>query len=87
MTRHTPTKIALIGGTGAIGEALALRFGRDTDSALTIGSWDERKALEMFPFDSTEERRAAGLVLETVTDMSPKEGLRPYYHSVPRDNS
>lgn len=46
MTRRTPTKIALIGGTGAIGEAFALRFGRDTDYALTIGSRDERKAVE-----------------------------------------
>lgn len=37
-------QLALLGGTGDIGEALALRFGRDTDVDLWIGSRDEAKA-------------------------------------------
>ncbi|RKD89223.1 NADPH-dependent F420 reductase [Halopiger aswanensis] len=45
-TNATTTEIALLGGTGEIGEALALRLGRDADYPLTIGSRDERKASE-----------------------------------------
>lgn len=37
-------EIALLGGTGDIGKALALRFGRDTDVPLAVGSRDAEKA-------------------------------------------
>lgn len=37
-------EIALIGGTGDIGEGLALRFGFDTDHTIVIGSRDEARA-------------------------------------------
>jgi NADPH-dependent F420 reductase len=37
-------RIALLGGTGDIGEGLALRWGRDTDHELLIGSRDPEKA-------------------------------------------
>lgn len=37
-------RIALLGGTGDIGEGLALRWGRDTDHELVIGSRDPEKA-------------------------------------------
>lgn len=37
-------KIALLGGTGDIGEGLALRWGRDSDYELVIGSRDPGKA-------------------------------------------
>ncbi|AFZ73201.1 NADPH-dependent F420 reductase [Natronobacterium gregoryi] len=37
-------RIALLGGTGDIGEGLALRFGRDTDHEILIGSRDPEKA-------------------------------------------
>ncbi|ADD05138.1 F420H2:NADP oxidoreductase [Natrialba magadii ATCC 43099] len=37
-------RIALLGGTGDIGEGLALRFARDTDHELLIGSRDPEKA-------------------------------------------
>ncbi|ELZ23259.1 NADPH-dependent F420 reductase [Natrinema limicola] len=37
-------RIALLGGTGDIGEGLALRFGRDTNHELLIGSRDPEKA-------------------------------------------
>jgi len=39
-------ELALLGGTGDIGEALALRFGRDTDVVLTIGSRTAEKAAD-----------------------------------------
>ncbi len=37
-------RLALLGGTGDIGEGLALRFGKDTDHELLIGSRDPEKA-------------------------------------------
>ncbi|QLG29142.1 NADPH-dependent F420 reductase [Halorarum halophilum] len=37
-------RIALLGGTGDIGEGLALRWGRDTDHELLVGSRDPEKA-------------------------------------------
>ena len=39
-------RIALLGGTGEIGEGLALRWGHDTDHSLVIGSRDPEKARE-----------------------------------------
>jgi len=36
--------VALLGGTGDIGEGLALRLARDTDHAVTVGSRDAEKA-------------------------------------------
>ncbi|QLG63757.1 NADPH-dependent F420 reductase [Halorarum salinum] len=37
-------RIALLGGTGDVGEGLALRWGRDTDHELLVGSRDPEKA-------------------------------------------
>lgn len=48
-------RLALLGGTGDIGEAFALRFARDTDVELWIGSRDAAKA------ESTVERYRAEL--------------------------
>jgi 8-hydroxy-5-deazaflavin:NADPH oxidoreductase len=39
-------RIALLGGTGDIGQGLALRFARDTDHEILIGSRDPEKARE-----------------------------------------
>lgn len=39
-------RIALLGGTGDIGEGLALRFAHDTDHEILIGSRDPEKARE-----------------------------------------
>ncbi len=39
-------QVALLGGTGDIGEGLALRLARDTDHEIVIGSRDEAKAAE-----------------------------------------
>ena len=38
--------IALLGGTGDIGEGLALRFGRDTDHTVIVGSRDAERGRE-----------------------------------------
>ncbi|MEF8779794.1 MAG: NADPH-dependent F420 reductase [Haloferacaceae archaeon] len=37
-------RIALLGGTGDVGEGLALRWARDTDHAVVVGSREEEKA-------------------------------------------
>lgn len=37
-------RIAILGGTGDIGEGLARRFGRDTDHSICLGSRDEERA-------------------------------------------
>ncbi len=37
-------EIAILGGTGDIGEGLALRWGRDTDHRVVVGSRDEERA-------------------------------------------
>lgn len=50
-------QIALLGGTGDIGEGLAVRWARDTDHAITIGSRDPDKAARRV--DDYEERLAA----------------------------
>lgn len=39
-------KIALLGGTGDIGKGLALRWARDTDHSIVVGSRDPEKAEE-----------------------------------------
>ncbi|APW97507.1 NADPH-dependent F420 reductase [Halobiforma lacisalsi AJ5] len=46
-------RIALLGGTGDIGEGLALRFARDTDHEILVGSRDPEKAR-----DAVEEYEA-----------------------------
>ncbi|MFC7239655.1 NADPH-dependent F420 reductase [Saliphagus sp. GCM10025317] len=52
-------RIALLGGTGDIGEGLALRFARDTDHEILIGSRDPEKA-----------RDAADTYVETIESQS-----------------
>jgi len=42
----TGMEIAILGGTGDIGEGLALRWGRDTDHAVTVGSREAERARE-----------------------------------------
>jgi reduced coenzyme F420:NADP oxidoreductase (EC 1.6.99.-) len=39
-------EVALIGGTGDIGEGLALRFGRDTDHTVVVGSREAERGQE-----------------------------------------
>ena len=49
--------VALLGGTGDIGEGLALRFGRDTDHTVVVGSRDAERG-----------REAAAAYTDTLTD-------------------
>jgi NADPH-dependent F420 reductase len=44
-TTTTTTTIALLGGTGDLGEGLALRWGRDTNHDLLVGSRDTDRAV------------------------------------------
>jgi NADPH-dependent F420 reductase len=37
-------RVAILGGTGDVGEGLALRWGRDTDHAVVVGSRDAERA-------------------------------------------
>lgn len=37
-------RVAILGGTGSLGEGLALRIARDTDHTVTVGSRDSEKA-------------------------------------------
>ncbi|ESS06739.1 MAG: putative dinucleotide-binding enzyme, partial [uncultured archaeon A07HB70] len=37
-------RVAILGGTGDVGEGLALRFGRDTGHAVVVGSRDAERA-------------------------------------------
>jgi NADPH-dependent F420 reductase len=37
-------RVAILGGTGDVGEGLALRWGRDTDHAVAVGSRDAERA-------------------------------------------
>ncbi|RQG93067.1 NADPH-dependent F420 reductase [Natrarchaeobius halalkaliphilus] len=53
-------RIALLGGTGDIGEGLALRFARDTDHEILIGSRDPEKAREaVASYEAELEARGA----------------------------
>ncbi|ARS89373.1 NADPH-dependent F420 reductase [Natrarchaeobaculum aegyptiacum] len=53
-------RLALLGGTGDIGEGLALRFARDTDHEILIGSRDPEKARDAVA-DYEDDLEARGL--------------------------
>ncbi len=55
-------ELAILGGTGDIGEGLAMRFASDTDHTITIGSRDAAKATERA---STYEERLSEHGVET----------------------
>ena len=57
-------EIAILGGTGDIGEGLALRWGRDTDHRVVVGSRDEeraRSAAETYRSRLAERGQDAGI--------------------------
>ncbi len=80
-------RIALLGGTGDIGEGLALRWGRDTDHELLIGSRDPEKArdaadeYEATLEDHGRERTIKGFANEMAADRADVVVLAvpPYY--------
>ncbi|AEH38041.1 NADPH-dependent F420 reductase [Halopiger xanaduensis] len=80
-------RIALLGGTGDIGEGLALRFGRDTDHEVLVGSRDPESARDAVAgYEETLEAHGAeatvkGFVNEMVTDRADVAVLAvPPYH-------
>ncbi|MFA9417295.1 NADPH-dependent F420 reductase [Natrinema sp. HArc-T2] len=80
-------RIALLGGTGDIGEGLALRFGRDTSHELLIGSRDPEKArdavadYEAALEDHTDSVDIKGFVNEMAADRADIVVLSvPPYH-------
>lgn len=77
-------RIALVGGTGEIGEGLALRLGRDTEFELTIGSRDERKASDCADAYRRELRRhGVDRSIEAATNESAAEEATVVVLSVP----
>ena len=80
-------RIALLGGTGDIGEGLALRWGHDTDHELLIGSRDPEKARAKAEEYETEldsrgvERSIKGFANEMAADRAQVVVLSvpPYY--------
>jgi len=81
-------RIALLGGTGDIGQALALRWARDTDHEILIGSRDPEKAREKTDEYETEldsvgvEREVKGFANEMVADRADVVVLAvPAFHA------
>ncbi|TYL38334.1 NADPH-dependent F420 reductase [Natronococcus pandeyae] len=80
-------RIALLGGTGDIGQGLALRFARDTDHEVLIGSRDPEKARDAVErYEAELEGRGAdanikGFVNEMAADRADVVVLSvpPYY--------
>jgi hypothetical protein len=80
-------RIALLGGTGDVGEGLALRWGFDTDHELLIGSRDPERAREKAAEYETEldsrgvERTINGFANEMAADRAQVVVLSvPPYH-------
>jgi NADPH-dependent F420 reductase len=80
-------RIALLGGTGDIGQALALRWASDTDHEILIGSRDPEKAREKAEEYETEldsvgvERDVKGFANEMAADRADVVVLAvPAYH-------
>ena len=80
-------RIALLGGTGDIGEGLALRFARDTDHEVLIGSRDPEKARDAVAEYETDledrgvETKITGFANEMAADRADVVVLSvpPYY--------
>jgi len=80
-------RIALLGGTGDIGQALALRWARDTDHEILIGSRDAARARQKADEYETEldsvgvEREVKGFANEMAADRADVVVLAvPAYH-------
>ncbi|PSQ52679.1 NADPH-dependent F420 reductase [Halobacteriales archaeon SW_8_65_20] len=80
-------RIALLGGTGDIGKGLALRWGRDTDHGIVLGSRDPEKARSAADeYEATlasrgVEAKITGFVNEMAADRADVAVLAvPAYH-------
>jgi len=69
-------RIALLGGTGDIGEGLAVRWGRDTDHELLVGSRDPERA-----------RAAADDYVETVADAGGDATVKGFDNAMAADRA
>ncbi|WP_277553945.1 NADPH-dependent F420 reductase [Halobaculum limi] len=69
-------RIALLGGTGDIGEGLAVRWGRDTDHELLVGSRDPEKA-----------RTAADDYVETVANAGGDATIKGFDNAMATDRA
>lgn len=69
-------RIALLGGTGDIGEGLALRWGRDTTHELLVGSRDPERA-----------RDAAESYIETVAESGGEADLKGFTNEMAADRA
>ncbi len=69
-------RLALLGGTGDIGEGLALRWARDTDHEVLIGSRDPEKA-----------REAADAYLETLADHDADGTIKGFANEMAADRA
>ena len=81
-------RIALLGGTGDIGQALALRWARDTDHEILVGSRDPEKARQKADEYETEldsvgvEREVKGFANEMAADRADVVVLAvPAFHA------
>jgi len=76
--------VALLGGTGDIGEGLALRLARDTDHAVTIGSRDAEKAQNSADeYESKLARRGVDASIGAVENPEAAAGADVVVLSVP----
>ena len=69
-------RIALLGGTGDIGEGLALRWGHDSDHELLIGSRDPEKA-----------REAADAYLEALSELDVTASIKGFANEMAADRA
>ncbi|MGQ4554754.1 NADPH-dependent F420 reductase [Halobellus sp. GM3] len=77
-------RITLIGGTGDIGEGLALRLGRETDHELVIGSRDPEKARRHAEdYRERIDKRGGKAAVEGAANPAAAEGADLVVLSVP----
>ncbi|ESP86988.1 NADPH-dependent F420 reductase [Candidatus Halobonum tyrrellensis] len=77
-------QIALVGGTGDIGEGLTLRFGRDTDHELVVGSRTAEKAADAAAaYEETLADRGIDRSIEGADNETAVEGADVVILSVP----
>ncbi|AUX10126.1 NADPH-dependent F420 reductase [Halalkaliarchaeum desulfuricum] len=77
-------RIALLGGTGDIGEGLALRWAHDTDHTIVIGSRNEEKAQQRAEdYRETLDERDKSYDIEGTRNAAATEGADVVVVSVP----
>lgn len=77
-------RIALLGGTGDIGEGLALRWAQDTDHTIVIGSRNEEKAQKRAEdYRETLDKREKSYDIEGKQNVAATEGADVVVVSVP----